>query len=51
MILNLSFSNQVYKEFGDIDSGLREELLKDANNFYITRDNKAKLKRKEEENK
>ncbi len=49
VILNLSFSNQVYKEFGDIDSGLREELLKDANNFYITRDNKAKLKRLDED--
>ena len=49
VILNLSFSNQVYEEFGDIDSGLREELLKDANNFYITRDNKAKLKRLDED--
>lgn len=49
VILNFNFSNQVYEEFGDINESLREELLRDVEAFYNTGDNRAKLKRLDED--
>ncbi len=49
VILNLDFSNQVYEEFGSIGEELKEELLKDIDKFYAMGDNRAKLRRLDED--
>lgn len=49
VLLNLSFSNQNYEEFGSIAQDLRRELLEDAEKFYDPKDGRAKLKRLDED--
>ena len=50
VLLSFKLSNQKYEEFGDIDEGLREELLRNSEKFYDPIDNRAKLKRLDENN-
>lgn len=50
VLLSLNLSNEVYEEFGDISEELKEEILRDSERFYDPVDNRAKLKRLDEDN-
>ena len=50
VLLSLKLSNERHEEFGDISENLREQLLKDSEKFYDPIDNRARLKRLDENN-